>query len=161
MDLIEVILIVTIILVIVIDFFIKKRKQKTQLKLIGDDTIEYKNQNNYYHIKNYIKQYFFKIILVLVGITLIVTNPDQNSFKNFYVDKAKWIEEKKKIKEKSKFLLRFNFFFFSIHQESSYESTFKRMGEDGGSLRTVTEHNYIGIFNSFHLISSKTKYITY
>ena len=151
MDLIEVILIVTIILVIVIDFFIKKRKQKTQLKLIGDDTIVYKNQNNFYHIKNYIKQYFFKIILVLVGITLIVTNPSNAE------DFSKWVHIKTRFTKESKiasdsdYTLRYNFFFFCILEQTHYDHKYSYFIEK--------KNKYLGIFNMYHLISQEDEII--
>ena len=151
MNLTEIILCLILLLVIIIDYLIKKKKKKIQFNLIGDETIEFKKQKNFYHLKNYIKQYFSKVILAFFGITLIVTNPSNAE------DFSKWVHIKTRFTKESKiasdsdYTLRNNFFFFCILQQTHYDHTYH--------YDIKKKRKYIGILKCYFLISQEEETI--
>ena len=150
MDKIEIILIVAIICVILIDFFIKKKREKINLNLIGDEKIKFSGQSKFYYFGKYFKNYRYKLILALFSISLILLNPTKQKFID-YVPTTESYD--------NKYFLKYNFFVFSIYQENIYyrSNEFIPNSFSRSKSGTVTQKKYIGILNSFILISEEEK----
>ena len=148
MDNIEFLLIFLIICILIIDFLIKKRRN--EINLIGDELIKLKTKKNFY--KKYLEKYFSKLIIVIVAIILIVTNPSNDERFKMWI-KSKSMNNDQKIKENyySDYFVRNNFFIFSVLQQNSYV--------DGSNIVIMKKKKYIGIFNSYFFISLEQEII--